>query len=287
MSGLVDALFAALREGRWGGLFGISRYHLRCPWHVNLRFPFLVVFASRSSVAPSEAVARFPFPARARPISSLMLPNFSFSVFVAKCRPQDQTRDQGETLHQESPDWVVVLAFALNRSVKGVRPQRSCGPVLSGSFGLSAVEECETARRAGVRGSRLTSTSRSRHGCFTFSFGVTVDTEVTVACRFLSVQWQAVTRCSQSCWNFTATRDDDSGETHEMRQGEGGEQADPLLLMLCALKQHQASRSMQSRLRLHGRLMAFHDDVYAVAQQERIVEVHRILESSDNTMRSD
>ena len=52
--------------------------------------------------------------------------------------------------------------------------------------------------------------------------------------------------------------DDDDGETHEIRQGGGGEQGDPLMPV-------------------HERLLAFHDDVYAVAQPERIVAVHRIL----------
>ena len=71
--------------------------------------------------------------------------------------------------------------------------------------------------------------------------------------------------------------DDDDGETHEIRQGEGGEQGDPLVPMLYALGQHQALRSVQSRLRPHERLLAFHDDVSAVAQPERIVAVPRIL----------
>ena len=71
--------------------------------------------------------------------------------------------------------------------------------------------------------------------------------------------------------------DDHDGETHEIRQGEGGEQGDPLMPMLYALGQHQALRSVESRLRPHERLLAFHDDVFAVAQPERIVAVHRIL----------
>ena len=70
---------------------------------------------------------------------------------------------------------------------------------------------------------------------------------------------------------------DDDGETHEIRQGEGGEQGDPLMPMLYSLGQHQALGSVQSRLRPHERLLAFTDDVHAVAQPERIVAVHRIL----------
>ena len=40
--------------------------------------------------------------------------------------------------------------------------------------------------------------------------------------------------------------DDDAGETHEIRQGEGGEQGDPPMPMLCALRQHQTLRSVAS-----------------------------------------
>ena len=101
-------------------------------------------------------------------------------------------------------------------------------------------------------------------------------------CDVGCVQWQAVIRCSHSWCNFMAIRlpicvDDDDGETREIRQGEGGEQGDPLMPMLYVLGQHQALRSVQFRLRPHERLLAFHDDVYAVAQPERIVAVHRIL----------
>ena len=46
--------------------------------------------------------------------------------------------------------------------------------------------------------------------------------------------------------------------------------------MLYALGQHQALRSVQSRLHPHERLLAFHVEVYAVAQPERIVAVHNI-----------
>ena len=68
--------------------------------------------------------------------------------------------------------------------------------------------------------------------------------------------------------------DDDDGETHEIRQGEGGETGrSSNAHVVC----YQVLRSVQSRLRPHERLLAFDDDVYAVAQPERIVAVHRIL----------
>ena len=76
---------------------------------------------------------------------------------------------------------------------------------------------------------------------------------------------------------FSYLWDDNDGETDEIRQGEKGEQGDPLMPMLYALGQHQALRSVQSRLRRHERFLALDDDVYAVAQPERIVAVHRIL----------
>ena len=41
---------------------------------------------------------------------------------------------------------------------------------------------------------------------------------------------------------------DDSGVTHGILQGEGGEQGDPLMPMLYAVGQHQALRSVQPRL---------------------------------------
>ena len=71
--------------------------------------------------------------------------------------------------------------------------------------------------------------------------------------------------------------DDDQGETHEIMQGEGGEQGDPLMPMLYALGQHQALRSVQSQLLHDERLLAFHDDIYVVSQPERTVEIHDIL----------
>ena len=71
--------------------------------------------------------------------------------------------------------------------------------------------------------------------------------------------------------------DDDEGVTHEIRQGEGGEQGDAMMPLLCALGQHQALRSVQSQLRPSEGLLAFHDDIYVVTSPERTCEVHTIL----------
>ena len=71
--------------------------------------------------------------------------------------------------------------------------------------------------------------------------------------------------------------EDDSGDTHEIRQGEGGEQGDPLMPLLFALGQHRALRSVQSHLSEDERLLAFHDDIYVVSQPERTCELYGIL----------
>ena len=71
--------------------------------------------------------------------------------------------------------------------------------------------------------------------------------------------------------------DEDDGTTHEIRQGEGGEQGDPLMPMLYALGQHRALLAVQSQLLPNERLMAFLDDVYVVSEPERIGELHNTL----------
>ena len=71
--------------------------------------------------------------------------------------------------------------------------------------------------------------------------------------------------------------EDDFGETHEIRQGEGGEQGDAMMPMLHALGQHQALLSVQSKLQEHERLLAFLDDIYVVSKPDRIREIHGFL----------
>ena len=63
---------------------------------------------------------------------------------------------------------------------------------------------------------------------------------------------------SSYLWDF------DDGTTHEILQGEGGEQGDPLMPMLYSLGQHEALRAVQSKIRLDERLFAFFDDIYVV-----------------------
>ena len=71
--------------------------------------------------------------------------------------------------------------------------------------------------------------------------------------------------------------DDDEGVTHEIRQGEGGEQGDAMMPLLYALGQHQGLRSVQFQLRRSQGLLACHDDIYVVTSPERTCEVHAIL----------
>jgi hypothetical protein len=70
---------------------------------------------------------------------------------------------------------------------------------------------------------------------------------------------------------------DDSGTQHTIRQGEGGEQGDPLMPALYALAQHRALEVAQSRLQPGEVLIAYLDDVYVVCRPERAVPVFNIV----------
>ena len=61
--------------------------------------------------------------------------------------------------------------------------------------------------------------------------------------------------------------EDEMGTTHEVRQGEGGEQGDPLMPLLFSLEQHRALVAVQARLREGERLFALLDDVYVIVPQ--------------------
>ena len=63
---------------------------------------------------------------------------------------------------------------------------------------------------------------------------------------------------------------DDSGCSHVIAQGEGGEQGDPLMPALYALAQQPALCEVQAQLR-HGKaIFAFLDDTYVVAPPDRV-----------------
>ena len=55
---------------------------------------------------------------------------------------------------------------------------------------------------------------------------------------------------------------DAEGRAHDVRQGEGGEQGDPLMPSLFALSQHQALLETRARLHPSNTLYAFLDDIY-------------------------
>ena len=63
---------------------------------------------------------------------------------------------------------------------------------------------------------------------------------------------------------------DDDGCLHEVSQGEGGEQGDPLMPAFYALAQHDAICDLQRQLRDGEAVFAFLDDIYIVALPERI-----------------
>ena len=63
--------------------------------------------------------------------------------------------------------------------------------------------------------------------------------------------------------------EDEMGDMHEIPQGEGGDQGDPLMPMLFALGQHRALEAVQRS--------AFLDDVYVVCTPDRVADVLTIL----------
>ena len=71
---------------------------------------------------------------------------------------------------------------------------------------------------------------------------------------------------------------DDEGGTHEIWQGEGGEQGDPLMPALYACGQHQALVHVSEQLLDSERLFAFMDDVYVCCGPDRVEAIHLSLE---------
>ena len=72
--------------------------------------------------------------------------------------------------------------------------------------------------------------------------------------------------------------EDDSGTTHEIRQGEGGEQGDPFMPALFALGQHPALVAAQSAMHPSTKLMAFLDDVHVVTTPPRVAHSYAPLD---------
>ena len=71
--------------------------------------------------------------------------------------------------------------------------------------------------------------------------------------------------------------DDEVGDTHEIRQGEGGEQGDALMPLLFSLGQHRALKAVARGLEEGERLFAFLDDLYVICRPDRVQAVHRTM----------
>ena len=67
---------------------------------------------------------------------------------------------------------------------------------------------------------------------------------------------------------------------HEITQGEGGEQGDPLMPALDVLGQHRALVAVQATLLPSEKLFAFLDDIWVVANPRRIAAIYAELESA-------
>lgn len=73
---------------------------------------------------------------------------------------------------------------------------------------------------------------------------------------------------------------DDKGEVHEVHQGEGGEQGDPLMPALYSLGQHAALKHAATLLLPGEHLFAFLDDLYLVCRRDRAAQAFRTVADS-------
>ena len=73
---------------------------------------------------------------------------------------------------------------------------------------------------------------------------------------------------------------DESGHTHVVHQGEGGEQGDALMPMLYALGQHRALLCLQDFLLPHEHLFAYLDDLYVVCLPDRVGPIFKHLQEA-------
>ena len=72
--------------------------------------------------------------------------------------------------------------------------------------------------------------------------------------------------------------EDEVGDVHDIPQGEGGEQGDPLMPLLFSLAQHAALVATQEQLRPGEFLFAFLDDIYIVCLPDRVGDIHAVLQ---------
>ena len=67
--------------------------------------------------------------------------------------------------------------------------------------------------------------------------------------------------------------EDDDGEVHKIAQGEGGEQGDPMMPLLCSLGQHRALETIDREMGANQHLMAFLDDIFVVKMPREVGSV--------------
>ena len=67
------------------------------------------------------------------------------------------------------------------------------------------------------------------------------------------------------------------GVTHDIPQGEGGEQGDPLMPLLFSLGLHTSLKSISDRLLTTEKIFAFLDDIYLVCRPNRVAAVCEIV----------
>ena len=73
--------------------------------------------------------------------------------------------------------------------------------------------------------------------------------------------------------------EDAEGVEHLIPQGEGGEQGDPMMPLLCSLGQHSALEATQEELREDEVVCAFLDDIYVVTPDpHRIGPIYTTLQ---------
>ena len=72
--------------------------------------------------------------------------------------------------------------------------------------------------------------------------------------------------------------EDDVGDVHQIAQGEGGEQGDPLMPLLFCIGQHPALAAVAKELCEGEKLFAYLDDLYIICQPDWVGEVHALLQ---------
>ena len=73
---------------------------------------------------------------------------------------------------------------------------------------------------------------------------------------------------------------DAEGNRHEVKQGEGGEQGDPLMPALFALGLHDTLEAVKAQMLPGEHLFAYLDDVYILCKPERVKKLYDLLEKA-------